>query len=112
MARPPAVICNFLNAYVAESRLLAKCPCIVRRALTVRRMGMDLTIAVCFCGAAKTTSLGIPLVSAMWSQADNLTRAYIQVPVLLYTIEQVRIPRNLPIGNKGVNSHFELYKRS
>lgn len=47
------------------------------------------TIAVCFCGAAKTTSLGIPLVAAMWAAADDLTRALIQIPVLLYTIEQV-----------------------
>lgn len=46
-------------------------------------------IAVCFCGAAKTTSLGIPLATAMWTQSDDLTRALIQIPVLLYTIEQV-----------------------
>jgi sodium/bile acid cotransporter 7 len=53
-------------------------------------MSRRQTVAVCFCGAAKTTSLGIPLVTAMWRDADNLTRAYIQIPVLLYTIEQVR----------------------
>jgi sodium/bile acid cotransporter 7 len=50
---------------------------------------MEETIAVCFCGAAKTTSVGIPLVTAMWAESDDLTRAYIQIPVLLYTIEQV-----------------------
>ncbi|KAM0436876.1 hypothetical protein ACHAPT_002589 [Fusarium lateritium] len=59
------------------------------RALLPARMSKEQTIAVCFCGAAKTTSLGIPLVSAMWARADDLTRAYIQIPVLLYTIEQV-----------------------
>jgi hypothetical protein len=52
-------------------------------------MSKEQTIAVCFCGAAKTTSLGIPLVTAMWTQADDLTRAFITIPVLLYTIEQV-----------------------
>lgn len=52
-------------------------------------MSKEQTIAVCFCGAAKTTSLGIPLVTSMWTQADDLTRAFITIPVLLYTIEQV-----------------------
>ncbi|KAM0481635.1 hypothetical protein ACHAP7_004541 [Fusarium lateritium] len=58
-------------------------------------MSKEQTIAVCFCGAAKTTSLGIPLVSSMWARADDLTRAYIQIPVLLYTIEQVFMAQGL-----------------
>jgi sodium/bile acid cotransporter 7 len=57
--------------------------------LAVKSMSRVQTIAVCFCGAAKTTSLGIPLVTAMWKDADDLTRAYVQIPVLLYTVEQV-----------------------
>lgn len=60
-----------------------------------KRMSKEQTIAVCFCGAAKTTSLGIPLVSSMWARADDLTRAYIQIPVLLYTIEQVFMAQGL-----------------
>ncbi|GKT43829.1 uncharacterized protein ColSpa_04010 [Colletotrichum spaethianum] len=52
-------------------------------------LSREQTIAVCFCGAAKTTSLGIPLATAMWTSSDDLTRALIQIPVLLYTIEQV-----------------------
>ncbi|KAF3347460.1 hypothetical protein VdG2_04182 [Verticillium dahliae VDG2] len=54
-----------------------------------------LTVAVCFCGAAKTTSLGIPLVAAMWRDADDLTVALVQVPLLLYTIEQVFVAQGL-----------------
>ncbi|OAQ95742.1 hypothetical protein LLEC1_04152 [Akanthomyces lecanii] len=54
-------------------------------------MSIEETIAVCFCGAAKTASLGIPLVAAMWAAADNLTRAFDQIPVLLYTIEQIHV---------------------
>ncbi|KAH7162469.1 putative sodium bile acid cotransporter [Dactylonectria estremocensis] len=80
-ARPPQRFTHWVTA----SRLGRILP----RALTPRRMSKEQTIAVCFCGAAKTTSLGIPLVSAMWARADDLTRAYIQIPVLLYTIEQV-----------------------
>ncbi|KAF5244375.1 hypothetical protein FAUST_2386 [Fusarium austroamericanum] len=60
-----------------------------------QRMSKEQTIAVCFCGAAKTTSLGIPLASSMWARADDLTRAYIQIPVLLYTIEQVFMAQGL-----------------
>jgi sodium/bile acid cotransporter 7 len=58
-------------------------------------MTREQMIAVCFCGAAKTTSLGIPLVSAMWIHADDLTRAFVQIPVLLYTTEQVFLAQML-----------------
>lgn len=85
-ARPPRRLAALVNPLVLESRLL---PRRVGRALAITRMPRAQTVAVCFCGAAKTTSLGIPLVTAMWKDADNLTRAYIQIPVLLYTIEQV-----------------------
>lgn len=77
-ARPPKPLINtpLLKKYLPKP-------------LQPRPMSKEQTIAVCFCGAAKTTSLGIPLVSAMWARSDDLTRAYIQIPVLLYTIEQV-----------------------
>jgi solute carrier family 10 (sodium/bile acid cotransporter), member 7 len=57
-------------------------------------------VAVCFCGAAKTTSLGIPLITAMWSQLDNRTISSIQVPVLLYTMEQVFVAQFFTIFMK------------
>lgn len=80
---------NAVNPRVGESTLAGRLPASLRRALTLRRLPKEQTIAVCFCGAAKTTGLGIPLVTAMWASSDDLTRAYIQIPVLLYTIEQV-----------------------
>ncbi|KAJ0267887.1 hypothetical protein Brms1b_013371 [Colletotrichum noveboracense] len=89
-ARPPLPLCDAVNPRVAESALMMRrSPSLLRRAVTVRRLPREQTIAVCFCGAAKTTSLGIPLATAMWTQSDDLTRALIQIPVLLYTIEQV-----------------------
>lgn len=77
-ARPPKPLIDTprLNKYLPKP-------------LQPKQMSREQTIAVCFCGAAKTTSLGIPLVSAMWARSDDLMRAYIQIPVLLYTIEQV-----------------------
>lgn len=89
MARPPQYLADLLNPYLLESRLTQRLPQPIKRVIGVKRMSRVQTIAVCFCGAAKTTSLGIPLVTAMWKDADSLTRAYIQIPVLLYTIEQV-----------------------
>ncbi|KFH49091.1 putative membrane protein-like protein [Hapsidospora chrysogenum ATCC 11550] len=88
-ARPPLRLATALNPYLLESRLTRRLPQRIKRIIGVTRMSRRQTVAVCFCGAAKTTSLGIPLVTAMWRDADNLTRAYIQIPVLLYTIEQV-----------------------
>ncbi|TQN68728.1 putative membrane protein, partial [Colletotrichum shisoi] len=84
-ARPPLSACEAVNPRVASRAA----PGLLRRALTVRQLSREQTIAVCFCGAAKTTSLGIPLATAMWTASDDLTRALVQIPVLLYTIEQV-----------------------
>ncbi|OTA93317.1 hypothetical protein M434DRAFT_395730 [Hypoxylon sp. CO27-5] len=91
IASPSEVVTRLVNSYVADSKLGSYLPGSLRRALTVKKMPKELVIAVCFCGAAKTTSVGIPLVAAMWSQLDNFTISSIQVPVLLYTVEQVFI---------------------
>jgi sodium/bile acid cotransporter 7 len=88
-ARPPTLLAERVNPVLAESNLARRLPRIIQRAITIRKMPREQMIAVCFCGAAKTTSLGIPLVTAMWNASDDLTRAFIQIPVLLYTIEQV-----------------------
>ncbi|KAH8807151.1 putative sodium bile acid cotransporter [Xylogone sp. PMI_703] len=48
-------------------------------------------IAVCFCGPAKTTALGIPLLYAMWTSIDLFTKAKTSVPVLFYTTEQIAV---------------------
>ncbi|OIW33970.1 sodium/bile acid cotransporter [Coniochaeta ligniaria NRRL 30616] len=89
LARPPATIVNLINRNVAESRIGGRLPNIMRRAVRVRQMSKSQTVAICFCGAAKTQSLGIPLIAAMWTHTDSLTMAYIQIPVVLYTMEQV-----------------------
>ncbi len=88
-SRPPTSLARAINPVVADSRLGRRLPNILRRAITIKKMPKEQMIAVCFCGAAKTTSLGIPLVTAMWTHSDDLTRAFIQIPVLLYTIEQI-----------------------
>ncbi|KAL2011324.1 hypothetical protein VTN00DRAFT_4042 [Thermoascus crustaceus] len=54
-----------------------------------RQVPPEETIAICFCGPAKTTGLGIPLLYAMWTSVDLFTKAKTSVPVLLYTTEQI-----------------------
>lgn len=49
------------------------------------------TIAICFCAPAKTQALGIPLIAAMYSSATDKQRALIQVPMILYTAEQIMV---------------------
>jgi sodium/bile acid cotransporter 7 len=51
----------------------------------------EQAIAVCFCGPAKSTALGIPLLYAMWEPLDLYTKAKTSVPVLLYTTEQIAV---------------------
>ncbi|KAI0118925.1 sodium bile acid symporter [Nemania sp. FL0031] len=97
IAFPPRPVVRVVNVYIADSRIGSRLPGVVRRAVTVKRMPRELVVAVCFCGAAKTTSVGIPLAAAMWSQLDNFTISSIQVPVLLYTVEQVFIAQFLTI---------------
>jgi solute carrier family 10 (sodium/bile acid cotransporter), member 7 len=88
-AYPPAFVSRPINAAIADSKLGMRLPDRVRRAITVKRMPKEQVIAVCLCGAAKTQALGIPLADAMWTQSDNSTKSLIQIPVLLYTMEQV-----------------------
>ncbi|KAE8154732.1 putative sodium bile acid cotransporter [Aspergillus avenaceus] len=56
-----------------------------------QRIPAEETIAVCFCGPAKSTALGIPLLYAMWTPVDLYLKAKTSVPVLLYTTEQICI---------------------
>ncbi|KAI1146257.1 sodium bile acid symporter [Nemania diffusa] len=97
IAYPPQPVIAMVDAYIVDSRPGSRLPGVFRRAITVKRMPRELAVAVCFCGAAKTTSVGIPLVAAMWSQLDNFTISAIQVPVLLYTVEQVFVAQFLTI---------------
>jgi sodium/bile acid cotransporter 7 len=52
-------------------------------------MPPEEAIAVCFCGPAKTTALGIPLLYAMYDSMDLYTKSKTSIPVLLYTTEQI-----------------------
>ncbi|KAI0433928.1 sodium bile acid symporter [Xylaria sp. FL1042] len=97
IAYPPLALTTLLNAYIADSKIGSRLPDMLRRTITVKRMSRELVVAVCFCGAAKTTSVGIPLAAALWSKHDNFTISSIQVPVLLYTVEQVFIAQFLTI---------------
>ncbi|TGJ84419.1 hypothetical protein E0Z10_g4364 [Xylaria hypoxylon] len=101
IAYPPQAVAALSNTYIADSKVGSRLPGMLRRAITVKRMPRELVIAVCFCGAAKTTSVGIPLAAAMWSRLDNFTMSSIQVPVLLYTVEQVFVAQFLTIFFKG-----------
>lgn len=84
-AYPPRFLCNWVNAWGADSKVGARLPRIVRRAIECKRMPKEQVVAVCLCGAAKTQALGIPLADAMWAQSADLTKSLI----LLYTMEQV-----------------------
>ncbi|EPS44921.1 hypothetical protein H072_1077 [Dactylellina haptotyla CBS 200.50] len=52
-------------------------------------------IAICFCAPAKTTGLGLPMVTAMWTRYPEEVKAKIQIAVVLYTIEQIFIAQGL-----------------
>jgi sodium/bile acid cotransporter 7 len=56
-----------------------------------RQITKEETIAICFCAPGKTQALGIPLISAMYASSDDQTRALIQVPMILYTAEQILV---------------------
>ncbi|KAI5306209.1 hypothetical protein KEM56_001849 [Ascosphaera pollenicola] len=55
----------------------------------IQRMPVGETIAICFCGPAKTTGLGIPLLYSMYKDNDMFDNARMSVPVILYTTQQI-----------------------
>lgn len=86
LARPPH---NLVKKAIGSSLATLSIPRPLRHFIMPRQMSKEQAIAVCFCGAAKTTGVGIPLVAAMWSAQSASIRAAIAIPVLLYTMEQV-----------------------
>lgn len=96
-AYPPERLCRLVNSVVADSKLGMRLPAVVRRFVTVKKMPKEQVIAACLCGAAKTQALGIPLADAMWTQSDSSTGTLIQIPVLLYCMEQVFVAQFLTI---------------
>ncbi|ORY26800.1 putative sodium bile acid cotransporter [Naematelia encephala] len=93
----PSIVFNvFVNlalciTFTAFSFFLARPPLFAERwsPLLFRRMSREETTSVCFCAPAKTQALGIPLITAMYTTSDDMTRALIQVPMILYTAEQI-----------------------
>lgn len=93
LARPPH---DLVKTAIASRLARCSIPGSLRRFITPRQMSKEQAVAVCFCGAAKTSGVGIPLVAAMWADGqDELRRAYLQIPVLLYTMEQVFLAQGL-----------------
>jgi len=86
LARPPH---DLVKKAIASRLATLSIPRWLRHFITPRQMSKEQAVAVCFCGAAKTTGVGIPLVAAMWAGQSDIIRASIAIPVLLYTIEQV-----------------------
>lgn len=84
-ARPPHRLVVAFETRAAQRYV----PRWAMRAVAPKQMSKEQTVAVCFCGAAKTTSVGIPLVAAMWHSKGAETQATLSIPVLLYTMEQV-----------------------
>lgn len=84
-ARPPRRLVAAFETPAARRYI----PGLVRRVVAPKQMSKEQCVAVCFCGAAKTTSVGIPLVAAMWHSKGAETQATLAIPVLLYTMEQV-----------------------
>lgn len=74
LSRPPQSLCA--RAKIGRWHFLKQAP-------------PEEAIAVCFCGPAKSTALGIPLLYAMWTPVDLFLKAKTSVPVLLYTTEQL-----------------------
>ncbi|OKL57918.1 hypothetical protein UA08_06642 [Talaromyces atroroseus] len=65
------------------------------------------TIAVCFCGPAKTTALGIPLLYAMYESMDLYTKSKTSIPVLLYTTEQIFVAHFMVYILRWWRTHLE-----
>ncbi|KAK7544121.1 putative sodium bile acid cotransporter [Phyllosticta citribraziliensis] len=96
LSTPTIILVVFLNialylTWTLLCLLFARLPPSIPR-LThniIRGFSKRETVAICFCGPAKTAALGIPLLYAMWDGLDAQTKAKMSIPVILYTTEQV-----------------------
>lgn len=96
---PPTIAFNVLTnlivciAFTVFAFYCARPPRFLRRfsPRVFRSVEKTEAISICFCAPAKTQALGIPLIAAMYTSADDQTRALIQVPMILYTAEQILV---------------------
>lgn len=107
-ARPPRRLVATFETRAAQQFI----PRPVRRVVAPKQMSKEQAVAVCFCGAAKTTSVGIPLVAAMWHSKVAETQATLSIPVLLYTMEQVFLAQMLVYVFRWYLRRGEAHKES
>lgn len=107
-ARPPHRLVLAFETRAAQRYI----PGPVRRVVAPKQMSKEQTVAVCFCGAAKTTSVGIPLVAAMWHSKGADVQATLAIPVLLYTMEQVFLAQVLVYVFRWYLRRGEAHKES
>ncbi|KAI3399853.1 hypothetical protein diail_5364 [Diaporthe ilicicola] len=107
-ARPPHRLVVAFETRAAQRYM----PRWVRAVVAPKQMSKEQTVAVCFCGAAKTTSVGIPLVTAMWHAKTDETQATLAIPVLLYTMEQVFLAQMLVYVFRHYLRRGEVHKDS
>ncbi|KAL4976843.1 putative sodium bile acid cotransporter [Aspergillus desertorum] len=85
ISRPPPTLCSRTT---------------IGRWQILQQMSVEESIAVCFCGPAKSTAVNIPLLYGMWTPVDLYIKAKTSVPVLLYTTEQPFVAHFLIRGRR------------
>jgi sodium/bile acid cotransporter 7 len=84
-------------AFTGFSFMLCRPPKSLVHPVISPRISKLETISICFCAPAKTQALGIPLIAAMYASSTDMTRALIQVPMILYTAEQILVGQVLVV---------------
>jgi solute carrier family 10 (sodium/bile acid cotransporter), member 7 len=92
------ILVCFLNVglyifFTLFSLLIARPPIFPRSHILHKvfyRFSKHDTIAICFCAPAKSVSIGVPLIGAMWgAEFSNSVQSLVMVPVILYQAEQI-----------------------
>lgn len=100
---PPTIAFNVMInlalciAFTGFSFMLCRPPKPLIHPIVSPRISKLETISICFCAPAKTQALGIPLIAAMYASSTDMTRALIQVPMILYTAEQILVGQVLVV---------------
>ncbi|KAK9241111.1 SBF-like CPA transporter family-domain-containing protein [Lipomyces kononenkoae] len=67
------------------------------------------TVAIMLCGAAKTVALGVPLINAQYTSADQV--GYTSIALVLYQGEQILVAQVLvPIFRRWIEREIEAKK--
>jgi len=103
---PPQSIIMLVFLNIGLALLMILISVVVARRVKYIHFSKQDTVALVYITVGKTPAIGIPLITAMYSATagfDQQTRALLQIPMILYQIEQIFISQfSIPVFKRWI----------